>query len=62
MFRRDYDDLTFDLLSIVAPTAAPCDPTEVYTAGESCSIGNVFTLIGHSRWKLDGYDGHHRSV
>jgi hypothetical protein len=39
---NDYDDLTFDLLSIVTPVAPAC-VAGPYNNGDSCSLG-VFTL------------------
>ena len=39
----DYDDLSFDLFSIVAPSVAPCDPNVHYTVNQQCSLG-PFTL------------------
>jgi PEP-CTERM motif len=39
----EYDDLTFDLLSIVAPSVAACDDTLHYAINSQCALG-PFTL------------------
>lgn len=40
----EYDDLTFDLHTIEAPTADPCDDTVHYVLNDQCSLG-PFTLV-----------------
>ena len=40
----DYDDLSFDLFSIVAPSVPACDPTASYGLNDQCSLG-PFTLV-----------------
>jgi hypothetical protein len=40
----EYDDLSFNLQSIVAPSVAACDPNAHYAVNQQCALG-PFTLV-----------------